>query len=108
MTYCPFYCLQEHGQRFYIILLKPEESNLRFPMQFVKTAGIEENMILKVKFENLPVSELIVGSEKNSAYKRYKLIGWHEFMKDNDISIGEKCDFKFVIQEGMLLVVKGR
>ncbi|KAI3774787.1 hypothetical protein L1987_49349 [Smallanthus sonchifolius] len=50
---------------------------LRFPMQFVKTTGIEENMILKVKFENLPVSELIVGSEKNSAYKRYKLIGWH-------------------------------
>ncbi|KAI3686765.1 hypothetical protein L1987_80452 [Smallanthus sonchifolius] len=84
MTYCPFYCLQEDGLRFYIILLKPEESNLRFPMQF------------------------IVGSEKNSAYKRYKLIGWREFMKANDISIGEKCDFKFVIQEGTLLVVKGR
>ncbi|KAK9050985.1 hypothetical protein SSX86_027610 [Deinandra increscens subsp. villosa] len=81
---------------------------LRFPAGFAELVGIdgEGTMVLK----NLDGKEWVMGLKLDRSYRasiRYYLSSkWSAFQRENRLSEGDECVFKFIRSEGKLLLAK--
>ncbi|XP_076894259.1 B3 domain-containing protein REM6-like [Bidens hawaiensis] len=90
------------------LLKKSYKSRLRFPKEFARLAGIDGEGTMTLK--NVDGREWVLALKLDHSYrstKRYMLAsGWGRFWRENKLSIGDKCVFKFIRSEGKLLLAK--
>ncbi|GJV21594.1 DNA-binding pseudobarrel domain-containing protein [Tanacetum coccineum] len=79
------------------------------PVDFVRSAGIGTKKTITLKSLDGYEKEMSVRFETNYHYqaKRYCLRkGWMDFARSNNISVGDKCVFKFITSEDKLCLAK--
>ncbi|XP_076933146.1 B3 domain-containing protein REM6-like [Bidens hawaiensis] len=90
------------------LLTKSYKNRLRFPKEFARLAGIDGEGTMTLK--NVDGREWVLALRLDHSYRstrRYLLAsGWSKFWRENKLSIGDKCVFKFIRSEGKLLLAK--
>ncbi|XP_076922466.1 B3 domain-containing protein REM9-like [Bidens hawaiensis] len=89
------------------LLTKSYKIRLRFPKEFARLVGIDGEGTMTLK--NVDGREWVLGLRLDHTYstKRYLLAsGWKRFWRENKLSIGDECVFKFIRSEGKLLLAK--
>ncbi|KAL8227535.1 hypothetical protein R6Q57_015119 [Mikania cordata] len=92
---------------FTSVITKTLTKILRFPAEFATLAGMNGEGIMAVK--NVDEREWVtrLRVEYSNGTKRYYLsTGWGGFRRENHISEGDECLFKFIGSEGKLLLAK--
>ncbi|XP_021968923.2 B3 domain-containing protein REM1 [Helianthus annuus] len=92
---------------FVSILTGGDRILLLFPVEFARSARINRQGTMTVK--NLDGTERVMGLrlDTKSKPKRYYLsTGWQRFWQENNLSEGDKCEFKFIRSERKLLLAK--
>ncbi|XP_076922472.1 B3 domain-containing protein REM9-like [Bidens hawaiensis] len=93
---------------FTTIITTTHTSLLRFPRGFAELAGIDDEGTMTVK--NLDGKEWVTGIKLDKSFRssrRYLLSpGWPCFRRENDLSAGDECVFRFIRSEGKLLLAK--
>ncbi|MFS8020302.1 putative acting on peptide bonds (peptidase) transcription factor B3-Domain family [Helianthus anomalus] len=92
---------------FVSILTRGDRILLLFPVEFARSARINRQGTMTVK--NLDGTERVMGLrlDTKSRPKRYYLsTGWQRFWQENNLSEGDKCEFKFIRSERKLLLAK--
>ncbi|KAK9050984.1 hypothetical protein SSX86_027609 [Deinandra increscens subsp. villosa] len=99
--------VDDENPSFTMIINKTHKYMLRFPAGFAELAGIdaEGTMVLK----NRDGKEWVLGLKLDRSYAsiRYYLSSkWTAFRRENRLSEGDECVFKFIRSEAKLLLAK--
>ncbi|XP_076933147.1 B3 domain-containing protein REM8-like [Bidens hawaiensis] len=101
-------CEKNEDPVFTTIFARSHTKFLRFPGGFAELIGIDEEGTMMVK--NLDGKEWVTGLKLDKSYrymKRYFLSpGWACFTRENELSEGDECVFRFIRSEGKLLLAK--
>ncbi|GKE77473.1 DNA-binding pseudobarrel domain-containing protein, partial [Tanacetum coccineum] len=79
------------------------------PVDFVRSAGIGTKKTITLKNLDGYEKEMPVRVETKYHYQAkcyYLRKGWTDFARSNNISVGDKCVFKFVVSEDKLCLAK--
>ncbi|GKE58872.1 DNA-binding pseudobarrel domain-containing protein [Tanacetum coccineum] len=82
---------------------------LRMPVDFVRSAGIGTKKTITLKNLDGYEKEMPVRVETKYHYQAkcyYLRKGWTDFARSNNISVGDKCVFKFITSEDKLCLAK--
>nr|XP_043627162.1 B3 domain-containing protein REM20-like [Erigeron canadensis] len=93
---------------FVAIMGKTHERTLRLPAHFSGLPGIDamEGIVI---VKNLQEKEWPMGLRLDRSFQseRYMLSsGWSKFYRTNNLSLGDKCVFKFIRSQGKILLAK--